>query len=508
MNLLSSTYTYSFFTLLSRILGYLRDILIAIFLGATIFADAFFVAFRLPNTFRRLFAEGTFNAAFIPSYTSIKIENKKKSKRFADEILSLLILILFFIVLLVEIFTPYLVYLIAPGFIENTQKYNLAIEFTRITFPFLLFVSLSSFFSGILNSNNKFAAAAAAPIILNIILISSLLISYFLKLNFAKQLSYGVTFSGIIQLIFLLYFTKKYYKPSFQLKLKLTNKVKLFFKKLLPSVLSSGVTQINIFVGTIIASFEASAVSYLYYADRIYQINLALAGIAVGTVSLPVLSKAFKQKNILKISNIQNRSIELSLLLSLPASLGLILASEQIVNALFGYGSFTKENINMTASALKYFGYGVPAFALIKILSNFFFARNNTKTPFYISFFIVVLNLVISIYFFKEIGFIIIPIATSISTWIGVSIYFYILNIKKFLLLKDYLFKNTFKIILSVILMSFILIYALDHFSEYLDYNYKYKSIYLMLIVSFVGGIYLISCYLTGVLKTKNFKTN
>ena len=508
MNLLSSTYTYSFFTLLSRILGYLRDILIAIFLGATIFADAFFVAFRLPNTFRRLFAEGTFNAAFIPSYTSIKIENKKKSKRFADEILSLLILILFFIVLLVEIFTPYLVYLIAPGFIENTQKYNLAIEFTRITFPFLLFVSLSSFFSGILNSNNKFAAAAAAPIILNIILISSLLISYFLKLNFAKQLSYGVTFSGIIQLIFLLYFTKKYYKPSFQLKLKLTNKVKLFFKKLLPSVLSSGVTQINIFVGTIIASFEASAVSYLYYADRIYQINLALAGIAVGTVSLPVLSKAFKQKNILKISNIQNKSIELSLLLSLPASLGLILASEQIVNALFGYGSFTKENINMTASALKYFGYGVPAFALIKILSNFFFARNNTKTPFYISFFIVVLNLVISIYFFKEIGFIIIPIATSISTWIGVSIYFYILNIKKFLLLKDYLFKNTFKIILSVILMSFILIYALDHFSEYLDYNYKYKSIYLMLIVSFVGGIYLISCYLTGVLKTKNFKTN
>ena len=382
MNLLSSTYIYSLFTLISRVLGYLRDILIAIFLGASIFADAFFVAFRLPNTFRRLFAEGTFNAAFIPSYTSEKIENKKKGKKFADEILQLLILILFLIVLIVEIFTPYLVYLIAPGFQADAEKFNLAVELTRITFPFLLFVSLSSFFSGILNSNNKFAAAAAAPIILNIILILSLLFSYYQNLNIAKQLSYSVTLAGVIQLFFLVYFTKKYYRPSFELKITLNQKIKFFFKKLLPSILSSGVTQINILVGTIIASFEVSAVSYLYYADRIYQINLALAGIAVGTVSLPILSKAYKKNNKLKIANIQSKSIELSLLLSIPASVGLILASEEIVNALFGYGSFNIENVKMTASALKFFGFGVPAFALIKILSNFFFARNNTKTPF------------------------------------------------------------------------------------------------------------------------------
>ena len=508
MNLLSSTYVFSFFTLLSRILGYFRDILIAIFLGASIFADAFFVAFRLPNTFRRLFAEGTFNAAFIPSYVSAKTKNHKRGKKFADEVLSILILILFFIILLVEIFTPYLVYLIAPGFLDNSEKFNLAVEFTRITFPFLLFVSISSFFSGILNSNNRFAAAAAAPIILNIVLISTLLISYFFNLDFAKQLSYGVTLSGIIQLLFVIFFTKKYYKQSIEFKIRLSSKVRFFFKKLLPSILSSGVTQINILVGTIIASFEASAVSYLYYADRIYQINLAIAGIAVGTVSLPVLSKAFKQKNILKISNIQSRSIELSLLLSIPASLGLILASEEIVNALFGYGSFTIENINMTASALKYFGYGIPAFALIKILSNFFFARNNTKTPFYISTFIVLLNILISITFFNKVGFIIIPIATSISTWVGVMIYIYLLNNKNFLLLKNYLPKNILKIILSTILMSFLLMFALDYYGDYLDYTYKYKSIYLLIIVGFVASVYLISCYLTGVLKTKNFKTN
>lgn len=508
MNLLSSTYVFSFYTLISRVLGYLRDILIAIFLGASIFADAFFVAFRLPNTFRRLFAEGTFNAAFIPSYVSAKNTNQKRGKKFADEVLSILVLILFLIIFLVEIFTPYLVYLIAPGFADDSEKFSLAVEFTRITFPFLLFVSVSSFFSGILNSNNKFAAAAAAPIILNIVLILILLISYFFNLEFAIQLSYGVTLAGIIQLIFLIFFTKRYYKPSIKFKINLSNKVKFFFKKLLPSILSSGVTQINILVGTIIASFEASAVSYLYYADRIYQINLAIAGIAVGTVSLPVLSKAFKQRNILKVSSIQSRSIQLSLLLSLPASLGLVLASEEIVNALFGYGSFTVENVNMTASALKYFGYGIPAFALIKILSNFFFARDNTKTPFYISTFIVLLNILISVTLFNKVGFIIIPIATSISTWAGVLIYIYLLNNKNFLLLKNYLPKNIFKIILSTIFMSFLLIFLLDYYSDYLDYTYKYKSVYLMIIVCFVASLYLISCYLMGVLKTKNFKTS
>jgi putative peptidoglycan lipid II flippase len=507
MNLLSTTSIFSFFTLISRVLGYLRDILIAFFLGASIFADAFFVAFRLPNTFRRLFAEGTFNAAFIPSYTEAKIKSNKKGKKFADDVLSLLILVLIFIVTLVEIFTPYLVYIIAPGFIENEIKFNLAVELTRITFPFLLFVSLSSFFSGILNSNNKFAAAAAAPIILNIILISSLVISYYLEFNFVKQLSYGVTLAGIVQLIFLFYATLKFYKPNLVFKLEVSSKVKFFFKKLLPSILSSGVTQINILIGTIIASFETGAVSYLYYADRVYQINLAIAGIAVGTVSLPVLSKAFKNKNLKKLSNIQSKSFELSLLLSIPASFGLILASREIVNALFGYGSFSNEDVKLTADALKYFGYGVPAFALVKILSNFFFARDNTKTPFYISLAMVVINISISVSLFSSFGFIIIPIATSTATWIGVLIYIYLLQKKKSLLLKIELLPNLIKILSSTIIMSFILVFALNNYESYLDYAYKFKAIYLISIVGFVGIVYLLSCYLLGILKIKNYKT-
>ena len=210
----------------------------------------------------------------------------------------------------------------------------------------------------------------------------------------------------------------------------------------------------------------------------------------------------------IKISDIQNKSFELSLIFSIPASFGLILASNQIVNALFGYGTFSLKDVEMTASALMYFGFGVPAFALIKILSNFFFARDNTKTPFYISSFIVFLNIMISVSFFNKIGFIIIPIATSISTWIGVFIYIYLLNIKKILLLKNQLMINFIKILISTIIMASILIFSLNRFANYLDYSYNYKAVYLISIVAFVGMFYLLSCYLLGILKLKNYKTN
>ena len=291
MNLIKSTGTFGFYTIISRILGYLRDILIAIFLGTGFLADAFFVAFRIPNTFRRLFAEGTFNAAFVPSYTSEKIKGTSRSHRFANEIFNLLFLGLLILVLIIELFMPIFVSLIAPGFVEDDEKINLAISLTRITFPFLLFVCLSSFFSAILNSHNKFAAASAAPIILNIILIIVLLLGKSFGDNLIYYLSYGVSIAGFLQLIFLYIFVRKYFSVKINFNFKYNKEVKTFFKKLLPSIFSSGVTQINILVGTIIASFQASAVSYLYYADRIYQINLAIAGIAIGVVILPQLSK-------------------------------------------------------------------------------------------------------------------------------------------------------------------------------------------------------------------------
>ena len=229
MNLIASTSTFSFFTLISRILGYVRDILIAIFLGTSLLADAFFVAFRLPNTFRRLFAEGTFNAAFIPSYAGELTKNKIKADNFAKNVFSLLFIILLFIVLVAEIFMPKLIFLIAPGFYKEPEKLKLAIDLSRITFPFLLFVSLASFFGAILNSYNKFAAAAAAPIILNIVLIASLFLSQLIEISEVLTLSYAVSIAGFLQLIILLFFVRKNFKPILSVKIKIDKKVNFFF---------------------------------------------------------------------------------------------------------------------------------------------------------------------------------------------------------------------------------------------------------------------------------------
>ena len=507
MNLIKSTSTFSFFTIISRLLGYVRDILIAVFLGAGPLADAFFVAFRIPNTFRRLFAEGTFNAAFVPSYSSL-LNNKKESQKFANNIFNILIVGLFFLVLIIEIFMPLFVFLIAPGFEGDYEKMELAITLTRITFPFLMFISLASFFSAILNSHNKFAIASAAPIILNILLIGVLLFGKILNDQLVYYLSYAVTLSGILQFIFLYLFVKKYFLPKFKLHIKIDSKTKIFFRKLLPSIFSSGVTQINILVGTIIASFQASAVSYLYYADRIYQINLAIAGIAIGTVILPQLSKYIQSNKRIKINLIQNKALELSLFLSIPAAIALLIASEEIISSLFGYGSFDELSVKNSAKALFYFAIGLPAFSLIKVFSTFFFARHNTKIPFYISLTSVLLNIFISIFFFKEIGFLIIPIATTIASWFNAVLLFIFLK-KKNLFSFNLMFINRFiKILISSILMGIFFSYMIHFFNEKFSYQESFKGIYLVGAVILGLMFYLLIAILIKAFKRSDINLN
>ncbi len=503
MNLVKSTGTFGFYTIISRILGYFRDVLIAIFLGTGFIADAFFVAFRIPNTFRRLFAEGTFNAAFIPSYTSELVKSKSKSDKFANEIFNILFCGLLFLVLVTEVFMPAFVGLIAPGFVENSNKIELAIDLTRITFPFLMFVSLASFFAAILNSHNKFAAASAAPIILNLILIGILFFGKYLGDNLIYYLSYGISIAGFLQLIFLYKYVKKFYSIKLDFQFRINNKVKFFFKKLLPSIFSSGVTQINILVGTIIASYQASAVSYLYYADRIYQINLAIAGIAIGVVILPQLSKHVYLKKKDKILKIQNKALELSMFLSLPAAIALLIGSEEIISSLFGYGSFNEDAVANSAKALYYFSLGLPSFALIKVFSTFFFANNDTKTPFYISLASVILNIIISVYYFKSIGFIIIPIATTISSWFNSIILFVCLRNKSLFEFNKIFFNKFFRIILASIIMGVFFKYLMKIFENQLIYDYTFKSFYLILSVFLGLVLYLIISFF---MKAFNYK--
>ena len=506
MNLLKSTGTFGFFTILSRLLGYLRDILIAIFLGTGVLADVFFVAFRIPNTFRRLFSEGAFNSAFVPSYTSEIARGKIQSNKFANNIFNYLFLGLLFLVLVVQVFMPAFVSIIAPGFVKEVEKIELAINLTRITFPFLFFISLASFFSAILNSHNKFAAASASPIILNIILIGILFFSKLLDDELVYYLSYGVSLAGILQLLFLYKFVNKFYSLKFNFKIRIDKKTKIFFKKLLPSIFSSGVTQINILVGTIIASFQASAVSYLYYADRIYQINLAIAGIAIGVVVLPQLSKHIQSKKKDKILLIQNKALELSLFLSLPASVALLIGSEQIISALFGYGSFDQVSVLNSGKALYYFALGLPAFSLIKVFSIFFFANLDTKTPFYISLLSVILNIVISVFYFNEIGFIIIPIASTISSWFNALLLFICLKNKDLFNFNKIFLVRFIKIIISSILMGVFFNFLIYYFQDEISFNQNLKSFYL--IISVVLGLlfYLFVSYFIKAFKMSDIK--
>ena len=506
MNLIKSTGTFSFFVIISRLLGYLRDVLIAIYLGSGPIADAFFVAFRIPNTFRRLFSEGSFNAAFVPSYSAEIVKGKSKAQNFANDIFNFLMLGLLLLVTLIEIFMPGFIYIIAPGFYEDQNKLELTIQLTRIIFPFLLFISLASFFSAILNSHNKFGVAAAAPIILNLILILIIYLEKNSNDNLVIYMSYGVSVAGIIQLIFVYLYTKKHFQPSFNFKLKITKKIKKFFSRFLPGVFSSGVTQINILIGTIIASFQASAVSYLYYADRIYQINLAIAGIAIGTVILPNLSRYIKTSNSKKIEFIQNKSFELCLFLSLPASMALIVGSEEITSALFGYGAFDTTSVLNSSKALYYFALGLPAFAIIKVFSTFLFARDNTKTPFYYSLISVIVNIVISVSFFKEVGFIIIPIATSLSSWLNALLLFFKLYLNNYFNLSSILNSKNLKIFLVSAVSIYIFDILINLFEDFLIYGSDLKLFTIILLVVITILIYILISLITKTFKYSDIK--
>ena len=506
MNIIKSTGTFSIFVILSRVLGYVRDFFIAIYLGSGPLADAFFVAFRIPNTFRRLFAEGTFNAAFVPSYSREMVKSKKKANEFANIVFNLLVFSLLLTTILIEIFMPSFVKIIAPGFSKDLDKFEVAVTLTRLTFPFLLFISLASFLSAILNSYNRFAVAAAAPIILNVLLILCLIYANKFGDTLVYYLAYTVSVAGIIQFLFLLVFVRKFFLPKLTLNFRIHENVKLFFKKLLPSIFASGVTQINILVGTIIASFQASAVSYLYYADRIYQINLAIAGIAIGTVILPNLSKHVQTKNNTKISELQNKALELSLFLSLPASLALIVASEEITSSLFGYGSFGEDSVQNSAKALFYFALGLPAFSLIKIFSSFLFARNDTSTPFKISLLSVIINILISVIFFKDFGFIIIPIATTLSSWFnGIYLLVIVLNKNFFKFSKNFFF-SFFKILISNLLTIGVFYFLINFFSKNLSYESNYKFLCIISLVLFTFILYIFISIVTKAFKLSDIK--
>ncbi len=424
MKLFKSFATVGGFTLISRVLGFMREILLAAALGTGPVAEAFFVAFRFPNLFRRLFAEGAFNSAFIPLFSKqLEGEGKAEAKKFAEEAMAVLIFALIIVTALAEFFMPFLMFGLAGGFADTPEKFDLAVLLTRITMPYLLFVSLLALFSGILNAFHKFAVAAAAPVLLNVVFIGVLAVLLALGYGNTPEtgiiLCWAVSFAGLLQLLVVVFAARRI-GMGLKLKLpRLTPRVKALLKLGVPGVIAGGVVQINIVIGTLIASMQDGAIAWLAYADRLYQLPLGVIGIAIGVVLLPDISRLLRAGKDAEAHDSQNRSLEISLLLTLPASVALVVVPEPLIQVLFERGQFSAQDTQMVGTALLAFAFGLPAFVLSKVFQPGFFAREDTRTPMHFAAISMVTNVVISLALFSSLGHIGIAIATTIAGWVN-----------------------------------------------------------------------------------------
>ncbi len=513
--IMKSMATVSGLIMLSRVFGFARQILISGVIGASgsPVADAFWAAFRLPNMFRRLLAEGAFQAAFIPLFQGHHVgSGHDEAKRFAEDVLAWLVFILTGLSAIVMIFAPAFVFLLATGFKEDPEKFDLTVTFIRIMFPYLALMSLVGLGGGILNSLHKFAAAAAAPLALNVCMIIAVLLyanEDVVITGYAA--SWGVFAGGIAQLAILIFGA---WRSGFLLRLRLP-KVTLHVKRLImlgwPGFIGASALQVNTFIGTNIASREAGAISWLMNADQLYQLPLAMIGITLGIVLMPSMSRAVKEGNEDRARAGLNRGLELALLFAVPAAAALIAMPILICAALYtdfagdalkivgrDESAFTLADARATGMALMLFGFGLPAFCLHKVLASAFFARENTKTPMKFSLIAIVLNAVLSISLFPYLSYIAVPIATAIASWTEVSFLARQLG-KEGILKPDKRLKSRApRLVLSALLMGFA-IYTVVQFQAELTQIFL-GQMWLVLIFLTIAGAALYGglCLLLG----------
>lgn len=470
MSLVKSTATIGGYTLLSRVLGFVRDVTIASSIGASFLSDAFFVAFKLPNFLRRLFAEGAFNSAFVPLFAGmLATDGKEKARDFAGEAMSFLLVVLLIVTAVFIIAMPYLMFILAPGFSDNPDKFELTVTLTRITMPYIIFISLVSLLGGILNSSDKFAAVAATPIIMNLCLI---IIPYFidgLTPTGAHALSIAVTISGVAQWLWLVHFCRRQGMLPKLTRPRLTPEVKKLLVLIAPAALGAGVAQINLFIDLIIASQFDSGVSYLYYADRISELPLAVIGIAVGTALLPMLSRQVREGKREESFRSQNRAMELALFLSLPSAVGLFVIAEPIISVMFERGKFMGTDTIATFHTLMAFSLGLPAFILVKILAPAFYANQDTKTPFKIATLCIVVNFVFNIILMFPLKYVGMALATSIASWVNVVLMTRTLKAREWLVIEQRLITQVSKIVAASLAMALVLYFTAPLLTPYME---------------------------------------
>ncbi len=407
--------TVGVWTLASRLLGFVRDILFAAYLGAGPAAEAFVVAFSLPNMFRRFFAEGAFNMAFIPLFSK-KVEAGEDARDFAEQALAMLGTALIVLTLVATVFMPALVWMMASGF-AGDERFDLAVDFGRVAFPYILFISLAALLSGVLNATGRFAAAAAAPVLLNVILAGAMIWAAKTGHDVGRALVWGVPFAGAAQLALVWYAAAR---AGFGLRPRLprlTPEMRKLAAIAAPAALAGGVVQVNLLVGRQVASFFEGSIQYLNLADRLYQLPLGVVAIAIGVVLLPDLSRRLRAGDEAGSKSGFNRAAEFAIFLTLPCAVALVVIPEPIITTLFQRGRFTPEDAQATALAVAVYGVGLPAFVLQKVLQPLFYAREDTRSPFRYAIVAMVVNAVIAIGLAPVIGYIAAAFATTTAGW-------------------------------------------------------------------------------------------
>ncbi|MEL6790232.1 MAG: murein biosynthesis integral membrane protein MurJ [Pseudomonadota bacterium] len=515
--MLKSLATVSGLTLLSRVFGFVRQILVAGVIGAggNPVADAFWAAFRLPNMFRRLFAEGAFHAAFIPLFQARAVEDREAARIFAADVMAGLVLILTVLTIIVELAAPAFVYLLAGGFSKDPEKFALTVLYTRIMFPYLFCMSLVGLFSGILNSFKRFAAAAAAPLLLNVFLIGGILLYARGDTEEAGMAAaWGVFFGGIAQLGLLWWGIRR---QHFGLALRMPRfspGVQRLLALGAPGFISAGALQINLIVGTNIASQQPGAVSWLMNADALYQLPLAVIGIAMGSILLPDLSHRVKSGDEAGAVSTLNRAIETAALLCFPAAAAFMIMAAPICDALyrglagdalglFGVAgsAFTADDVARTGGALALFGIGLPAFVWQKVFLPAFYAREDTRTPMIFALVAIALNTGLALALFPRLGFLSIPIATSLAAWAQVMLLAINLHRRALFQPTLALFTGLARILIISTVLAVGLIIILPYQDEMTSLLFDRQWISVIIIAAAGAILYGLLAVLTGALR-------
>ena len=502
--ILRSTTIIGKMTLLSRLLGYIRDMLIARLFGASVSTDAFFIAFKIPNLFRRFFAEGAFSNAFIPVLTEYKEKHdRNKLNNFLNAQFGTLAMILGVVVTIGILMSPFVILIFAPGFERDSDRYLLSVALLKITFPYLVFISLTALLASILNVFGKFAIAAFTPALLNISIISAAIFLSPLISVPIFSLAIGVFIGGVLQLL-LQYLSVR--KLGFRFNLNLEFKhdgVKKVFKLMVPGIIGGSVAQLNILIDSIIASFlVAGSISWLYYSDRIIELPLSIFGIALATAILPSLSKFAINSEFKRFNNAIRHSINWALFLGIPSASGIILLAEPIIISLFHYGEMSIYDVQQCMKSLRGYAVGLPAFILIKVLVTAYFAKKDMVTPVKIAVCALIMNTILNLLLMQYFGHVGLALATSIAAWLNVSLLFICLKTSEKKFSREGVF-NCLRILIASVIMVIVLSWSVSKTTFSLEVTIWLRFLYLFFLI-FIGCLtYLVVSFVLGMNKGK-----